>query len=48
MLNKKNKINQKKIFVRSHTDINNYNNFLMELDKKNYNLRLFINIYTYK
>ena len=34
MMNKK---NQKKIFVRTHTDINNYNNFLMELDKKNYN-----------
>ena len=34
MMNKK---NQKKIFVRTHTDINNYNNFLIELDKKNYN-----------
>jgi len=32
-----NKKNQKKIFVRTHTDINNYNNFLIELDKKNYN-----------
>jgi ATP-dependent 26S proteasome regulatory subunit len=41
MLNKKNKINQKKIFVRSHTDINNYNNFLMELDKKNYKTSTF-------
>jgi ATP-dependent 26S proteasome regulatory subunit len=44
MLNKKNKINQKnqkKIFVRTHTDINNYNNFLMELDKKNYKTSTF-------
>ena len=33
--NKKNDKNDKKIFVRTHTDINNYNNFLIELDKKN-------------
>jgi len=37
MLNKRNK---KKIFVRTHTDINNYNNFLIELDKKNYKNKL--------
>ena len=37
MLNKR---NQKKIFVRTHTDINNYNNFLIELDKKNYKNKL--------
>jgi SpoVK/Ycf46/Vps4 family AAA+-type ATPase len=35
-----NKKNQKKIFVRTHTDINNYNNFLIELDKKNYKNKL--------
>ena len=40
MLNKRNKRNQKKIFVRTHTDINNYNNFLIELDKKNYKNKL--------
>jgi ATP-dependent 26S proteasome regulatory subunit len=36
MLNKRNKNkNTDKVFIRSHTDINNYNNFLIELDKKN-------------
>ena len=44
MLNKRNKINKKnqnKVFVRTHTDINNYNKFLMELDKKNYKTSTF-------
>ena len=41
MLNKKNKKNQNKVFIKTYTDINNYNNFLMELDKKNYKTSTF-------
>ena len=37
MLNNKyrNNKNKNKMPFKSHTDINNYNNFLLELDKKN-------------
>jgi ATP-dependent 26S proteasome regulatory subunit len=34
MINNRNKHNQKCVRFRSYTDINNYNNFLLELDKK--------------
>jgi hypothetical protein len=34
MINNRNKHNQKYGSFRSYTDINNYNNFLLELDKK--------------
>ena len=35
MLNNKHRYNKNRVPFKSHTDINNYNNFLLELDKKN-------------
>jgi len=47
MLNQRNQRNQKKKFVRTHTDINNYNKFLIELDKKSYNEARKASTFTY-
>ena len=35
MLNNKRRYNKNKMPFKSHTDVNNYNNFLLDLDKKN-------------